>query len=283
MFYRIGKHMTGDIVNSLPQTEKFPVLFIGHGSPMNITADNGFTRSLSALGIALPRPGAVMVISAHWLTNGTFVGCGDTNKLNYDFSGFPEELYRILYPAPAAPQYAAAVVDELKSVPVTCNRDWGLDHGAWAVLKHIYPGADIPVFQMSVDYAFGSRSVKPIQYHYDLAEKLQFLRTRGVLILCSGNMVHNLKMLDYSGLEVKNMDWAVELDDRIKRNLAAGRHDDLIHYLSMGRNASMGILSLDHYLPMIYAIGLQQKGEQLKFIYEGIQNGSVSMRSFQIG
>ena len=275
--------MTGDAVNNLTQTEKMPVLFIGHGSPLNITANNSFTESLQKLGASIPRPQAVMVISAHWLTSGTFVGCGSANKLIYDFSGFPEELYRIQYPAPAAPQYALAVVEELKNIPLACKNDWGLDHGAWGVLKHIYPQADIPVFEMSVDYAFGSRSVKPIQYHYDLAEKLQFLRTRGVLIICSGNMVHNLKMIDYSGLDARKMDWAVELDDRLKRNLLTGKHEELVHYLSMGRNASMGILSLDHYLPMIYAIGLQKQGEPLKFVYEGIQNGSISMRSFQIG
>jgi 4,5-DOPA dioxygenase extradiol len=275
--------MSSEAVNKLPETQKMPVLFIGHGSPLNITANNGFTDSLKKLGASLPRPQAVMVISAHWLTSGTWVGCSDVNKLIYDFAGFPEELYRIQYPAPAASHYARAAADELKSQQVACNQDWGLDHGAWGILKNIYPQADIPVFEMSLDYAFGSRSVKPIQYHYDLAEKLQFLRTRGVLIIGSGNMVHNLKMVDWSGLDARPMEWAVELDDRIKKNLISGNHDDLIHYLSMGRNASMGILSLDHYLPMIYAIGLQKPGEPLKFVYEGIQNGSISMRSFQIG
>jgi 4,5-DOPA dioxygenase extradiol len=275
--------MTSDAINELPETPKMPVIFIGHGSPLNITADNTFTQSLGTLADNIPRPKAIMVISAHWLTSGTYVGCGEFNKLNYDFSGFSEELYHIQYPAPAAPQYARAVVEELKSQPVVCRQDWGLDHGAWAILKHIYPQAEIPVFEMSLDYAFGSRSVKPIQYHYDLAKKLQFLRTKGVLIIGSGNVVHNLKMVDWSGLEAKPMAWAVELDERIKKNLLSGKHDDLVHYLSMGRNASMGIPSLDHYLPMIYAIGLQQQGEPLQFIYEGIQNGSLSMRSFKIG
>ena len=267
----------------MPEIEKMPVLFIGHGSPLNVNADNSFTASLKKLGATLPKPQVIMVISAHWLTSGTLVGSGDTNKIIYDFSGFPEELYSIPYPASAAPQMAKVVADELKQVPVVCSTEWGLDHGAWMILRHLYPQADIPVFEMSLDYAFGSRSVKPIQYHYDLAKKLQFLRSRGVLIICSGNMVHNLKMVDWSGLDAKPMDWAVELDERLKKNLLSGRHDDLIHYLSMGRNASMGIPSLDHYLPMIYAIGLQRSGEPLKFVYEGLQNGSVSMRSFQIG
>jgi 4,5-DOPA dioxygenase extradiol len=275
--------MTSEVVNQLPETPKMPVLFIGHGSPLNITADNNFTRSLRTLGESIPRPKAIMIISAHWLTSGTYVGCGESNKLKYDFSGFPEELYHIQYPAPAAPRYARATAEELKSQPVVCQQDWGLDHGAWSILKHIYPQPEIPVFEMSLDYAFGSRSVKPIQYHYDLAKKLQFLRTRGVLIIGSGNVVHNLKMVDWSGLEVPTMGWAVELDERIKKNLLSGKHDDLVHYLSMGRNASMGILSLDHYLPMIYTIGLQQAGEPLQFVYEGIQNGSISMRSFKIG
>jgi 4,5-DOPA dioxygenase extradiol len=269
-------------MTDLPETEKLPVLFIGHGSPLNITANNSFTEALTKLGPTLPRPRAIMVISAHWLTGGTLVTGMEKPRLIYDFSGFPEELYHIQYPAPGAPAYAKLVTESVRRYPVTINLDWGLDHASWSILKHLFPQADIPVFEMSLDYAVGTRSVKPIQYHYDLARELQALRTRGILIVGSGNIVHNLKIADYN-MDAKPFDWAKEMDEIVKRNLLKQDHEDLIHYLSMGRSASMGILSLDHYLPMIYTIGLQGKNEPLKFIYEGIQNGSISMRSFQIG
>ena len=262
-------------------TMRMPVLFVGHGSPLNITLKNAFTSSLEALGGSLPRPRAIMVISAHWLTSGSTRVCGAAKpRTIYDFYGFPEELYQIRYPARGYPEGANLVASLNKEVH--SDQEWGLDHASWAILKHMYPQADIPVFEMSLDYAFGSRSNKPIQYHYDLAKSLKKLRSEGILIIGSGNIVHNLREIDYN-LEGKPFEWAVDMDERVKRNLLKRNHEDLIHYLNMGRNASLGVPSLDHYLPMIYTLALQEAGEPLRFTYEGFQNGSVSMRCFQIG
>jgi 4,5-DOPA dioxygenase extradiol len=269
-------------MSNLPETEKMPVLFIGHGSPLNIISQNSFTESLKNLSRSLSRPKAIMVISAHWLTSGvTEVTAMDKPRTIHDFQGFPAELYEMKYPAPGAPEYAGLVKETIPEIKG--NTEWGLDHASWAVLKHMYPEADIPVFELSLDYAFGSRNNKPIQYHYDLAAQLQPLRTKGILIIGSGNIVHNLKLVNWQGLDVKAESWAVEMDERVKANLLKRNHEDLIHYLNMGRTASMGIPSLDHYLPMIYTAALQRKDETLKFTYEGFQNGTISMRGFQIG
>jgi 4,5-DOPA dioxygenase extradiol len=205
--------------------KKMPVLFVGHGSPLNIVLENSYTRSLAAFGKFLPKPRAIMVISAHW----------------------------------------------------------GLDHASWAVLKHMYPHADVPVFEMSLHYSFNEWHPKPLQYHYDLARQLAGLRRRGVLIIGSGNIVHNLGMIDFENMDAKPVAWARDFDEQVKANLLAGNHQDLIHYERMGKASSLAVPSLDHYLPMIYAISLQEKEEPLTFIHEGFQNGSISMRCFRIG
>ena len=264
-------------------TAKMPVLFIGHGSPMNIILDNSYTRSLAALGKSLPRPKAILVVSAHWLTTGTSVMCMKKPKMIYDFYGFPEELYKIDYPGPGAPDEARAVLRLVKKVQITCNHDWGLDHASWAVLKHLYPGADIPVFEMSLAYTFNEWHPKPLQYHYDLAGELADLRHRGVLIIGSGNIVHNLGMIDFENIDAGTFDWAREFDEQAKANLLSGNHRDLIHYRNMGKTASLAVPTLDHYLPMIYAIALQERNEPLTFTHEGFQYGSISMRCFRIG
>jgi 4,5-DOPA dioxygenase extradiol len=262
---------------------KMPVLFIGHGSPLNIILDNGFTRSLAALGRHLPKPKAIMVISAHWLTKGTFAGCMKKPKTIYDFQGFPEELYETTYACPGAPEDALLVTRTEMKAAVKCDQGRGLDHGAWAILKHLYPQADIPAFQLSLDYSFNEWDPKPLHYHYDLAAGLSELRSRGVLIIGSGNIVHNLGMFDFTNIEAKSFDWAVEFDEQVKSNLISGNHRDLIHYTNMGKTAVLAVPTLDHYLPMIYAIALQEKNEPLTFTYEGFQYGSISMRCFQIG
>ena len=263
--------------------KKMPVLFIGHGSPLNIILDNSFTRSLTALGKRLPKPKAIMVVSAHWLTKGTFVGCVEQPETIYDFYGFAEELYDVVYPCRGASGEAAFVAETLKQAAVTCDTSRGLDHGAWAILRHLYPRADIPVFQLSLDYTFNEWDPKPLQYHYDLADGLSELRSRGVLIIGSGNIVHNLGMFDFTNIDAKSFDWAVEFDERVRSNLLSGNHQDLIHYRNMGNSAALAVPTLDHYLPMIYAIALRKKNEPLTFTYEGFQYGSISMRCFQIG
>jgi 4,5-DOPA dioxygenase extradiol len=265
-----------------PMPEKMPVLFIGHGSPLNVVLDNDFTRSLAAWGRRLPRPEAILVISAHWLTSGTFVATAETPGTIHDFYGFPAELYAVTYPAPGAPTLAAAVAGLVTATAVAADPERGLDHGAWSVLRHLFPAADIPVCELSLDYTFGDRHPRPLRFHYDLACQLAGLRRQGVLIIGSGNIVHNLSLIDWD-MDAAPFAWAVEMDERMKASLLAGSHAELLHYETMGASASLGIPTLDHYLPLIYAIALQEEGEPLTFLHEGIQNGSIAMRSFQIG
>ena len=262
---------------------KMPVLFIGHGSPMNIVLDNDFTRSLGKWGERLPRPSAIMVISAHWLTNGTYVGCMEKPETIHDFYGFPRELYSVVYPSAGSPAEARFVSKLVRKVPVTCRQDWGLDHGSWSVLKHLFPKADIPVFQLSLDYSFNDWHPKPMQYHYDLARELADLRSRGVLIIGSGNIVHNLGILDFENIDAEPDGWAREFDEKVRANLVSGNDKALIRYENMGPSSSLAVPTPDHYLPMIYALALRQKDEPLAFTYEGFHHASISMRCFQIG
>ena len=263
--------------------EKMPLLFVGHGSPMNIILDNSFTRSLTQWGKSLPRPRAIMVISAHWLTEGTSITCMEKPRTIYDFYGFPEELYTVIYPSPGAPAEANFVTAAVRKAPVACNYEWGLDHASWAVLKYLYPAANIPVFELSLDYSFNDWHPKPVQYHYDLATELAEVRKREVLIIGSGNIVHNLSLIDFRNMNAEPFPWAVEFDEQVKKNLISGNHQDLIQFRNMGKSAALAVPTLDHYLPMIYVIALQGRGEPLTFRHEGFQNGSISMRSFQIG
>lgn len=264
-------------------TSRMPVLFIGHGSPLNIILDNSYTRSLAALGGALPKPKAILVVSAHWLTKGTFVTCAEQPRTIHDFYGFPDELYALRYPSPGAPGEARQVMEAVKKVKVSCGNEWGLDHASWAVLMHLYPAADIPVFEMSLSYTFNEWHPKPLQYHYDLAKELAELRRRGVLIIGSGNIVHNLGMLDFENIDAPVFDWAEEFDAKVKANLESGNHGELLHYRNMGPASLLAVPTLDHYLPMIYAVALQEKDEPLSFVHEGFQYGSISMRCFRIG
>ena len=263
---------------------KMPVLFIGHGSPMNIIADNDFTRSLAKLGKDLPKPGAILVVSAHWLTEGTFVTCEEKPKTIHDFGGFPEELYRIQYPSPGSPAVARMITETIKSTAVTCSTEWGLDHASWAILKHMYPKADIPVMEMSLDYSpYNGWNRKTLRYYYDLARQLNFLREKNILVIGSGNIVHNLRVADFENTDAKPYDWAIEFDERVKRELLDRNHQALLDCQDMDRITSLSVPTLDHYLPMIFTIALQEKDENLEFIYEGFQNKSISMRCFKIG
>jgi 4,5-DOPA dioxygenase extradiol len=262
---------------------RMPVLFIGHGSPMNMVQENPYTRSLAVLGNNLPRPAAIVVISAHWLTRGTLVTCADNLRRIYDFYGFPEELYRVTYPCPGAPGFARKVTEQESTAGIIrCDTSWGLDHASYAVLRHLFPAADIPVFEMSLDYQFGDWHPKPIRYHYDLGKKLRDLRNEGILIIGSGNMVHNLHLID-PRTDAPVAGWAEEADAWMRSCLAAGDHDALIDAMPRKDWASLAVPTLDHYLPMIYALALREPGEPLRFTHEGFQNGSVSMRGFRIG
>jgi 4,5-DOPA dioxygenase extradiol len=263
--------------------KKMPVLFVGHGSPMNIIEDNAFTRSLAAWGRRLPLPKAILSISAHWLTDGTHVGCMERPKTIHDFYGFPRELYAKQYPSPGAPSEAELVTGLITKTAVTCKMDWGLDHGTWSVLVHLFPKADIPVFQLSLDYVFNDWHPKPLQYHYDLAKELEPLRERGVLIIGSGNIVHNLGVIDFGNRDAKIYDWAGTFDENVKSALVSRSDQDLIGYERLGPSAALAVPSQDHYLPVIYAIALRGRSEPLTFAYEGFQHASISMRCFQIG
>ncbi|MHA2008275.1 MAG: 4,5-DOPA-extradiol-dioxygenase [Promethearchaeota archaeon] len=263
-------------------TEKMPVLFVGHGSPMNIISDNEFTRDLIKLGKILPKPKGILVVSAHWLTGGTKVLCSQTPRTIYDFYGFPEQLYAIDYPAQGLPELAKIISKRLEAYDVKCDYHWGYDHASWAILKHIYPDADIPLIELSLDYGFNSWNLKSIEYHYKIARNLAFLREEGVLIIGSGNIVHNLGIFDIQ-VNAPIMSWAKELDESVKQNLLTQNHENLINFKKLGDSAHIGIPTWDHYLPMIYTIALQEKNETLKFVHEGFQHGSISMRCFQIG
>src|SRR5674476_72220 len=256
---------------------KMPVLFIGHGNPMNAIYNNPFTQTLASEGEELKKlnPAAVLVVSAHWLSNGTRVTVSPNPPTIHDFSGFPDELFRVQYPAPGAPDLATYTKNLITSTPVAEDNKWGLDHGAWSVLKHMFPLADIPVFQLSIDYK------QPPRWHFDLANELKPLREKGVLIIGSGNIVHNLYMVDFSDT-ANAFPWAIEFDEQIKTRLINKDYNALIDYKDIG-NSYLAVPSNDHYLPLMYTLGLTDKNEELQFIYEEIQNATISMRSFKIG
>lgn len=267
-----------NITDDFSKSERMPAIFIGHGSPMNALADNNFTDSLHTLGKNIERPKAILVISAHWLTmNKTYVSVNPAPNTIYDFGGFPKELYEVKYEPKGAPEVAREVIKEVKSIGILEEHKMGLDHGAWSVLRHIYPEADIPTFQMSIDFS------KPPQFHFELAKELQNLRNKGVLILTSGNIVHNLRQINWHGNPSKPFDWALEFDTLVKNKLDNRQLADLADFKSFGALGQIAHPSYDHYLPMLYTAGLVNKNEAIKYIYEGFDMGSISMRCFQVG
>ncbi|MFP9118114.1 4,5-DOPA dioxygenase extradiol [Flavobacterium sp. RNTU_13] len=261
-------------------SEKMPVLFIGHGSPMNGIQDNQFSQTWSQLGKEITRPTAVLVISAHWLTHGTHVTAMEHPRTIHDFGGFPQELFNVQYPAPGSPQLAEEVSQIITSAPVGFDEhEWGLDHGTWTVVRHMYPDADIPVLQLSIDYN------KSPQYHYDLAKQLASLRKKGVLIIGSGNMIHNLRMVDWQRLNEPNygFDWAVELNQVFKQKIGGHNHADLIAYNNLGAAAKLAIPTPDHYYPLLYTLGLQESKDDIRFFNDELVGGSLNMTGVKIG
>jgi len=256
-----------------------PVLFIGHGSPMNGIEDNEFSSKWKALAREIPQPEAVLVISAHWLSNGTKVTAMDFPATIHDFGGFPQALFDVQYPAPGSPKIAEETASLLHKVHAELDHDWGLDHGAWTVVRHMYPDANIPVLQLSIDYSKGP------QYHYDLAKDLYSLRKKGVLILGSGNMVHNLRMVAWDRLNEPEFgfDWAYELNDKFKQLIADGNHQALINFSSISPDISKAIPTSEHYLPLLYNLGLQGKNEEISFFNDKAVGGSLTMTSVKIG
>ena len=256
--------------------KKQPVLFIAHGSPMNAIMDNAYTKNLNELGQRIEKPKAIMVISAHWQTSGTFITSQDSPKEIYDFYGFPQELYKIKYSTNGAKPFIDLAFEELKKYNVKLTNSWGLDHGAWAVLKHIFPKADIPVFQLSLNADENEK------YHYDLGKKLSRLREEGILIIGSGNIVHNLSKIKYDENE-KPYDWAVDFDNYVSQSIVSNEHDDLINYKNFGKAAILSAPTDEHYLPLLYIMALKEKEDEVQFIFEEMQHGSLSMRSVMIG
>lgn len=254
---------------------KMPVLFIGHGSPMNIISDNTYTDSLQDLGRILPRPAAVLVVSAHWQTRGTYVTSAAMPPTIYDFYGFPPALYRVKYEPPGSPDIAEQV-REISGDTVSLDAARGIDHAAWAVLTYMYPAADIPVLEMSLNV-----NLSPAE-HYALGRKLAPLRQESVLIMGSGNLVHNLARVDFDSMYGEKYDWAERFDNLMAELLQKRQHDRLIAYESLPDNR-LAIPTDEHYLPMLYAVALQGTEETLRFSCTDIQNGSISMRSFIIG
>lgn len=254
-----------------------PVLFIGHGSPMNGIEDNEFSQTWAAIGQTMPVPKAVIVVSAHWFTRGTAVTAMIFPKTIHDFGGFPQALFDVQYPAPGNPALAAETAELIKGTPVTLDHDWGLDHGAWTVLQHMFPKADIPVLQLSIDYTKTPRA------HYDLAKELYQLRRKGVLIMGSGNMVHNLRMLSWEMMDGGGYDWALEINDQFKRLILSQDHQPLIGWESLGRAATLAIPTPEHYLPLLYTLGLQNAGEEVALFNDKAVGGSLTMTSVRIG
>ncbi|SDH74895.1 4,5-DOPA dioxygenase extradiol [Mucilaginibacter sp. P25] len=267
-----------NIAGTFPLREKtMPMLFIGHGHPMNALWDNDFTQTLTKLGRTIDKPSAVLVISAHWETIGTYVSVNPMPRTIHDFGGFAKELFEVRYEPKGHPELARELKSMVSITDVIEDHEMGLDHGAWTVLKFIWPDADVPVFEMSMDYS------KPAAFHYQLGEQLKELRRKGVLILCSGNIVHNLRMIDWREINAKPYDWNVEFDQFVKNQLENRNFEALINYEKAGTAARLSVPTNDHYLPLMYALGLIGKKDEIKPIYEGYQFGSLSMRCFQAG
>jgi len=260
------------------KTEQLPVLFIGHGSPMNATEDNEFSKGWKDIGKTLPKPNAILCISAHWETRGTFVTAMEKPKTIHDFGGFPKELFEVQYPAQGSPELAKEAKSIITKTEVGLDEKWGLDHGCWSVVKHLYPDADIPVIQMSLDY------YQTAQYHYDLAKELSSLRKIGVLIIGSGNMVHNLGMVAWDKLNDSEYgyDWAIEANDKMKKYIMNGDHQSLIDYQSQGRAFNQAIPTPEHYLPLLYALALKQENEKVSLFNDKAVAGSLTMTSLKI-
>ena len=261
------------------QEQVMPVLFIGHGSPMNGIEDTAFSRRWSQMAKEIPTPKAVLVVSAHWFTKGTKITAMDFPKTIHDFGGFPQELFDVQYPAPGNPVLAKETADLLHSAHVEFDHDWGLDHGAWTIIRHMYPEANIPVLQLSIDYTKGP------QYHYDLAKELNALRKKGVLIIGSGNMVHNLRMVAWDRLNDPEYayDWTIQMNNKFKELIQAGDHKPLINYSSLGKEAMLAIPTPEHYLPLMYTLGLKSSKDDISFFNDKAVGGSLTMTSVKIG
>jgi 4,5-DOPA dioxygenase extradiol len=258
-------------------TQKMPAIFFGHGNPLNALEDNAYTRAWSDIGKSIPTPRAIVTISAHWYMPGTYVTAMGTPRTIHDFGGFPRALYQVQYPAPGDPLLAQQLRKLLQPMAaVGLDMEWGLDHGTWSVLCHVFPEADVPVLQLSID------RTQPPAFHYELGRRLAPLRHDGVLVTGSGNLVHNLHAYAWGRHPVEPFDWALRFEQRVRALLLANEHGPLINYESLGPDALLSIPTPEHYLPLLYVLGLQAENESVTFPVEGIEGGSVSMLSVQL-
>ena len=265
------------MTSTMSNTGKMPVLFLGHGSPMNAIEENEFVTEFRKLGKELVRPNAILCISAHWETKGTFVTAMQNPPTIHDFGGFPQELFDVQYPAPGSPELAQETKSIITKTEVGLDDKWGLDHGAWSVIKHLYPNADVPVIQMSIDYS------QPAKYHYELAKEISSLRQKGILIVGSGNIVHNLRMVDWKKLnEQYAYDWATEANEKMKSHILSGDHQKLIDFKSQGKVFDLAIPTPEHYLPLLYTLALKEENEKITLFNDKPVGGSLSMTSLKI-
>jgi 4,5-DOPA dioxygenase extradiol len=268
------------LVENYDETDKMPVLFVGHGSPMNAIEDNIFSREMKRMGTDVPKPKAILMVSAHWETKGTFVTAQEKPPTIHDFGGFPEELFQAQYPAPGSKWLAEETKQTVKKTDVGLDETWGFDHGSWSVTKNMFPEANIPMIQLSLDYT------KPAQYHYELAQELASLRKKGVLIIGSGNMIHNLPMITLKNNDFNEpygYDWAIEANELFKKHILADNHQPLINYSSLGKAVELSIPTPEHYLPLIYTLALKEEQETITLFNDVVIGGSASMTSVKIG
>ncbi|WP_338734150.1 4,5-DOPA dioxygenase extradiol [Mangrovimonas cancribranchiae] len=266
------------MTSNMSNTSKMPVLFLGHGSPMNAIEENEFVAGFRKIGKEIPKPNAILCVSAHWETRGTFVTAMQHPKTIHDFGGFPQALFDVQYPAPGSPELAKQTKNLITQTEVGLDDKWGLDHGAWSVIKHLYPNANIPVVQMSIDYT------KPARYHYELAKQINSLRQKGVLIIGSGNMVHNLRRVAWNKLnEEFAFDWATEANEAMKRHILSGDFQPLIDFKSQGKAFDLAIPTPEHYLPLLYSLALKEDNEKISLFNDKPVAGSLTMTSLKIG
>ena len=272
-------HSLYQLSENMNKTARMPVLFLGHGNPMNAIEENQFVQGFRTVAKNIPSPSAILCISAHWYIAGTKVTAMEHPKTIHDFGGFPKALYEVEYPAPGSPSLAQTTKDLLAPTSVELDDSWGLDHGAWTVIKHLYPEANIPVIQMSIDYT------KPASYHYELAQKLNSLRDKGILIIGSGNIIHNLGLVDFQQIDKVGYgyDWAIEAHTRINSLLLKGDYQSLIDYKKESNAIQLAIPTPDHYLPLIYTLALHDKKESISLFNDELLAGSLSMTSIKIG
>ena len=256
-----------------------PVLFVGHGSPMNAIEENEFVTEWRRLGKTLPSPNAILCISAHWETRGTWVTAMEKPKTIHDFGGFPQALFDVQYPAPGSPSLANETKQMVKKTAVGLDDKWGLDHGTWSIIHRMYPKADIPVLQLSLDYN------QTPQYHYELAKELAGLRRKGVLILGSGNLVHNLRLVAWDKMQAGEYayDWAMEANNKMKQLILRDEHQQLINYPSLGKDLQLAVPTPEHFLPLLYTLALKEEKDKISFFNDKTVLGSLSMTSVRIG